>query len=47
MTKERRNEPRMALVLPVRVQGHAEGGARLNLQFLDAEAPERLVPAGS
>lgn len=27
MTKERRNEPRMALVLPVRVQGNAEGGA--------------------
>lgn len=30
MTKERRNEPRMAL----------------NLQFLDAEAPERLVGSG-
>jgi PilZ domain len=27
MSKERRSEPRMALVLPVRVQGNAEGGA--------------------
>jgi len=27
LAKERRNEPRMALVLPVKVQGHVEGGA--------------------
>jgi PilZ domain-containing protein len=26
MSKERRSEPRMALVLPVRIQGHAEDG---------------------
>ena len=30
MGKERRSEPRMALVLPVKVQGYAEGGASWN-----------------
>lgn len=30
MTSERRREPRMALVLPIRVQGHAEGGSAWN-----------------